>query len=92
MKIGLKLLAGMMLSPLFLQSCQQEEQLLTGDGSRREIVFTSIIDDSHLSRVVDASWEQGDKIGVFMKKSRNRRGNQRECALCYQVGQRKLCG
>lgn len=69
MKIGLKLLAGMMLSPLFLQSCQQEEQLLTGDESRREIVFTSIIDDSHLSRVVDASWEQGDKIGVFMKKT-----------------------
>lgn len=69
MKIGLKLLAGMMLSPLFLQSCQQEEQLLTGDESRREIVFTSIIDDSHLSRVVDASWEQGDKIGVFMKKA-----------------------
>ncbi len=60
MKIGLKLLVGMMLSPLFLQSCQQEEQLLTGDESRREIVFTSIIDDSHLSRVVDASWEQGD--------------------------------
>lgn len=69
MKIGLKLLVGMMLSPLFLQSCQQEEQLLTGDESRREIVFTSIIDDSHLSRVVDASWEQGDKIGVFMKKA-----------------------
>ncbi|MBS5550715.1 MAG: fimbrillin family protein [Bacteroides sp.] len=69
MKIGLKLLAGMMLSPLFLQSCQQEEQLLTGDESRREIVFTSIIDDSHLSRVVDASWEQGDEIGVFMKKA-----------------------
>lgn len=69
MKIGLKLLAGMMLSPLFLQSCQQEEQLLTGDESRREIVFTSIIDDSHLSRVVDASWEQDDKIGVFMKKA-----------------------
>lgn len=69
MKIGLKLLAGMMLSPLFLQSCQQEEQLLTGDESRREIVFTSIIDDSHLSRVVDASWEQGDEIGVFMKNA-----------------------
>lgn len=69
MKIGLKLLVGMMLSPLFLQSCQQEEQLLTGDESRREIVFTSIIDDSHLSRVVDASWEQGDEIGVFMKKA-----------------------
>lgn len=69
MKIGLKLLAGMMLSPLFLQSCQQEEQLLTGDESRREIVFTSIIDDSHLSRVVDASWEQDDKIGVFMKNA-----------------------
>lgn len=69
MKIRLKLLVGMMLSPLFLQSCQQEEQLLTGDESRREIVFTSIIDDSHLSRVVDASWEQGDEIGVFMKKA-----------------------
>ena len=69
MKIGLKLLVGMMLSPLFLQSCQQEEQLLTGDESRREIVFTSIIDDSHLSRVVDASWEQGDEIGVFMKNA-----------------------
>lgn len=69
MKIGLKLLVGMMLSPLFLQSCQQEEQLLTGDESRREIVFTSIIDDSHLSRVVDASWEQDDEIGVFMKKA-----------------------
>ena len=67
MKTGLKLLVGIMLSPLFLQSCQNDELSVAGSEGRREIVFTSIIDDSHLSRVVDASWEQGDKIGVFMK-------------------------
>lgn len=69
MKTGLKLLVGIVLSPLFLQSCQNDELSVAGSEGRREIVFTSIIDDSHLSRVVDASWEQGDKIGVFMKKA-----------------------
>lgn len=69
MKTGFKLLVGIMLSPLFLQSCQNDELSVAGSEGRREIVFTSIIDDSHLSRVVDASWEQDDKIGVFMKKA-----------------------
>lgn len=69
MKTGLKLLVGIMLSPLFLQSCQNDELSVAGSEGRREIVFTSIIDDSHLSRAVGASWEQGDEIGLFMKKA-----------------------
>lgn len=67
MKIGIRLLVGIVLSLGILHSCQNNEALVTsGEVNENGIAFTSTIDDGQASRAYDGMWEANDEIGLFM--------------------------
>lgn len=63
----MKSLVGIILSLSMLQSCQNDEtNAIRNEVNRKEVTFSSIIDDAQSSRAYDTSWEKNDAIGVFM--------------------------
>lgn len=61
-----RLIYGCMLSMLIFQSCENNLSTDAVSEKTRSITFGSVIENGSYSRAMDAVWERGDQIGVFM--------------------------
>lgn len=63
-----KTIWGGIMALFILQACENKTPEPTGNDSfvKNEVTFTSDIDDAAASRAYGASWEKGDRIGVYM--------------------------
>lgn len=61
-----RLIYGCMLSMLIFQSCENNLSQDAMNEQTKPIAFSSVIDNESYSRAMDAVWERGDQIGVFM--------------------------